>query len=58
MKKNILTATLLAMPLMFFTACSDFLDTAPDNRIEINNTDQITPFACFCLSQQVSGVNG
>ena len=36
MKKNILTATLLAMPLMFFTACSDFLDTAPDNRIEIN----------------------
>lgn len=49
MKKNILTATLLAMPLMFFTACSDFLDTAPDNRIEINNTDQNHAFCLFLL---------
>ena len=58
MKKNILTATLLAMPLMFFTACSDFLDTAPDNRIEINNTDQITPLLVSAYPNKSAALMG
>lgn len=42
MKKNIITLV-LAAPLLMFTSCSDFLDTTPDNRIDINSADQITP---------------
>lgn len=42
MKKNILTFT-FAAALLTLASCSDFLDTTPDNRIDINNVDQITP---------------
>lgn len=40
MKKNILI--LLAISLSTFTSCSDFLDTAPDNRTEVDNGEKIT----------------
>lgn len=42
MKKNILTFT-FAATLLTLASCSDFLDTTPDNRIDINSVDQITP---------------
>ena len=42
MKKNI-SLLVLITALFALASCSDFLDTAPDNRIEINNVDQISP---------------
>ena len=42
MKKNILIGA-SALLIGTLTACSDFLDTVPDNRIEINSADQIAP---------------
>jgi hypothetical protein len=31
------------MSILTFSACSDFLDTLPDNRVELNNADLIKP---------------
>lgn len=41
MKKNIFRALLLAA-VVTVTSCSDFLDTVPDNRAEINTDEKIT----------------
>ena len=42
MKKNILKLT-LATSLFALASCSDFLDTIPDNRIEVDSPDKIAP---------------
>lgn len=41
--RNIRTILILVSSLLTFGSCSDFLDTAPDNRIEMNGVDQISP---------------
>lgn len=41
--KNKSFITLLSVSLLAFSSCSDFLDTLPDSRTEINGTDKIGP---------------
>ena len=41
--KNKSFITLLSVSLLAFSSCSDFLDTLPDSRTEINSTDKISP---------------
>lgn len=40
MKKNIIAISIISL-LLVASACSDFLDTPPDNRTEINNSEKI-----------------
>lgn len=42
MKKNIITLTFITS-LFALAGCSDFLDTVPDNRIDVDGTDKIAP---------------
>lgn len=41
--KNKSFMALLSISLLAFSSCSDFLDTLPDSRTEINSTDKIGP---------------
>ena len=38
-----ITYIILASALLTCSSCSDFLDTLPDSRTEINSTDKISP---------------
>ena len=42
MKKNIITLTFITS-LFALASCSDFLDTVPDNRIDIDGADKFAP---------------
>ena len=42
MKKNRLYILLVASMSVFVSSCSDFLDTVPDSRTEIDKGDKIT----------------
>lgn len=54
MKKNILYILLVASISVFVSSCSDFLDTVPDSRTEIDKGDKITTLLVSGLSGQVT----
>ena len=55
--KNKSFITLLSVSLLAFSSCSDFLDTLPDSRTEINSTDKISPLLVSGIPNYSSAVD-
>lgn len=51
--KNKFIAYMFVGGLLMGTSCSDFLDTMPDNRVEVNLAEQITPLLVSAYPSQM-----